>query len=92
MITNMIMSSLGVVLCVGIFSPGFSVTILTAMPQAGSVLANRLSEDPAVTVALIEGGPSDVGLKEVQILKNWLDLLGTKYDYSYGITEQPKYV
>ncbi|KAF8590399.1 GMC oxidoreductase [Ramaria rubella] len=56
---------------------------------AGSVLANRLTEDPEVTVAVIEGGPSDVGLKEVQVLKNWMHLLETKYDYGYSITEQP---
>lgn len=43
-------------------------------------------------MAVIEGGPSDVGLKEVQILKDWLDLLGSKYDYQYYITKQPKYV
>lgn len=48
--------------------------------KAGSVLANRLSEDPSTTVAVIEGGPSDVGLPEVQVLKDWISLLETKYD------------
>lgn len=43
-------------------------------------------------MAVIEGGPSDVGLKEVQILKDWLGLLGGKYDYKYDIVEQPKCV
>ena len=28
---------------------------------AGSVIASRLTENPDVTVAVIEGGPSDVG-------------------------------
>ncbi|RCV50783.1 GMC family oxidoreductase [Marinitenerispora sediminis] len=57
---------------------------------AGSVLANRLTEDPGTTVCVIEGGPSDVGLERVLRLRNWLDLLGGDLDYDYPTVEQPR--
>lgn len=57
---------------------------------AGCVLAERLSADPNITVALIEGGPSDHDKPEVLQLSQWLTLLGGKYDYAYPTTEEPR--
>ncbi|MGK5678356.1 GMC family oxidoreductase [Actinoplanes sp. URMC 104] len=57
---------------------------------AGSVVASRLSADPAVRVCLIEGGPSDVGDQRVLRLRNWLSLLESEYDYDYPIVPQPR--
>jgi choline dehydrogenase-like flavoprotein len=57
---------------------------------AGSVIASRLTEDPAVSVAVIEGGPSDVDRPEVLTLRRWLGLLGGDLDYDYPTTPQPR--
>ncbi|MET8677796.1 GMC oxidoreductase [Streptomyces sp. NPDC004647] len=57
---------------------------------AGSVIASRLTENPDVSVALIEGGPSDIDRPEVLTLRRWLGLLGGELDYDYPTTEQPR--
>ncbi|MFF6993659.1 GMC family oxidoreductase [Streptomyces sp. NPDC008313] len=57
---------------------------------AGSVIASRLTENPDVTVAVIEGGPSDVGREDVLTLRRWMGLLGGDLDYDYPTTEQPR--
>ncbi|EGF98221.1 uncharacterized protein MELLADRAFT_69449 [Melampsora larici-populina 98AG31] len=57
---------------------------------AGCVLANRLSEDPTITVLLVEGGPNDQNLPEVLELKQWLKLLNSPLDYAYPTTDQPR--
>ncbi|MCQ4082567.1 GMC family oxidoreductase N-terminal domain-containing protein [Streptomyces sp. RB6PN25] len=57
---------------------------------AGSVIASRLTENPGVRVAVIEGGPSDVDRPEVLTLRRWMGLLGSELDYDYPTTEQPR--
>jgi choline dehydrogenase len=57
---------------------------------AGAVLAARLTEDPGLTVCLVEGGPSDVGDERVLRLRNWINLLGSELDYDYPIVDQPR--
>lgn len=56
---------------------------------AGSVVAARLSEDPGVTVCLLEAGPSDVGDDTVLQLDRWMALLGSGYDWDYPVEPQP---
>ncbi|MDQ0992598.1 choline dehydrogenase-like flavoprotein [Streptomyces sp. V3I7] len=56
---------------------------------AGSVIASRLTENADVTVAVIEGGPSDVDRDDVLTLRRWMGLLGGELDYEYTTTEQP---
>ncbi|MBO0676295.1 GMC family oxidoreductase N-terminal domain-containing protein [Mycolicibacterium sp. S2-37] len=55
---------------------------------AGCVLAARLSEDPNVTVCLIEAGPSDVGDDKILVLADWMHLLDSGYDWDYPVEPQ----
>ncbi|MFD4942380.1 GMC family oxidoreductase [Streptomyces sp. NPDC058239] len=55
---------------------------------AGNVVAARLSEDPAVTVCLLEAGPSDVGDDNVLRLDRWFGLLESGYDWDYPVEPQ----
>ena len=55
---------------------------------AGSVVAARLSEDPEVTVCLLEAGPSDVGDDDVLRLDRWMTLLESGYDWDYPVEPQ----
>ncbi|WKX70873.1 GMC family oxidoreductase [Streptomyces sp. XD-27] len=57
---------------------------------AGSVIASRLTENPDTTVAVIEGGPSDIDREDVLTLRRWLGLLGGDLDYGYTTVEQPQ--
>jgi choline oxidase len=57
---------------------------------AGCVLAARLSEDPGVTVCLLEAGPSDVGDPAILRLEAWMHLLDSGYDWDYPVEPQEK--
>ncbi len=57
---------------------------------AGCVLAARLSEDPDVTVCLIEAGPSDVGDDNILVLSEWMHLLDSGYDWDYPVEPQER--
>jgi choline oxidase len=56
--------------------------------SAGAAVAARLSEDPSVTVALIEAGPSDVGDDAILKVTRWMELLESGYDWDYPIEPQ----
>ncbi|TFV59500.1 choline oxidase [Mycobacterium sp. PS03-16] len=57
---------------------------------AGCVLAARLSENPGVTVCLIEAGPTDVGDDNILVLDRWMHLLDSGYDWDYPIEPQER--
>ena len=57
---------------------------------AGCALAARLSEDPDVTVCLIEAGPSDVGDDNILVLSEWMHLLDSGYDWDYPVEPQER--
>ena len=57
---------------------------------AGCVLAARLSEDPTVTVCLVEAGPTDVGNDDILVLDRWMHLLDSGYDWDYPVEPQER--
>ena len=57
---------------------------------AGCVVAARLSEDPSVTVCLLEAGPSDVEDAAILRLEDWMYLLDSGYDWDYLVEPQEK--
>ncbi|KAF5355502.1 hypothetical protein D9758_006408 [Tetrapyrgos nigripes] len=55
---------------------------------AGSVVANRLSEDPKVSVLLIEAGPSNEGILNSEVPAFQQLLVGSIYDWNFTSTPQ----
>lgn len=56
--------------------------------SAGCVVASRLAEAAEVSVCLIEAGPNDRDLAEVQDLARWSQLLHGELDFGYRIEPQ----
>ncbi|BAS11458.1 choline oxidase [Arthrobacter sp. Hiyo4] len=56
--------------------------------SAGAAVAARLSQDPDVTVALVEAGPDDRNLPEILQLDRWMELLESGYDWDYPVEPQ----
>jgi choline dehydrogenase len=63
--------------------------IIVGAGSAGCVLANRLSSDPSVRVAVVEAGPRDRSLN-IRIPPAFPKLFHTKYDWDLATTAQPE--
>jgi choline dehydrogenase len=62
--------------------------VIVGAGSAGCVLANRLSEDPDVSVLLIEAGPPD-SVPQIHIPAAVASLGQTRYDWSYVTAPEP---
>ena len=62
--------------------------VIVGAGSAGCVLAGRLSEDPDVTVALVEAGGPDTA-EEIQLPIAWADLFKGPYDWDLDSEPEP---
>lgn len=58
--------------------------------SAGAAVAARLSEDPDVSVGLLEAGPSDTDQDVILQLNRWMELLESGFDWDYPIEPQDR--
>ncbi|KAF7375580.1 Choline dehydrogenase, mitochondrial [Mycena sanguinolenta] len=63
--------------------------VIVGAGAGGTVLANRLSDNPATTVLLLEAGPSNLGVADAIIPFLSTRLGSTTYDWNYTTTPQP---
>ena len=51
---------------------------------AGCIVAARLAQDPAVSVGLVEWGPSDEHEPRARSIRRWAEMLEGEYDLYQG--------
>ena len=62
--------------------------VIVGAGSAGAVIAARLSEDPKISVLLLEAGGETDGVDEISIPAAFSTLFKTRWDWNYSTTEQ----
>jgi choline dehydrogenase len=62
--------------------------VIVGAGSAGCVLAARLTEDPDVSVLLLEAGPPDLN-ENIHVPLGYLQLAGTEVDWGYSTVPEP---
>lgn len=62
--------------------------VIIGAGSAGCVIASRLSEDPGVTVCLVEAGPVDAA-EDIHVPAAFGKLFRTRFDWDYDTHEEP---
>jgi choline dehydrogenase len=71
-----------------VLAGGFDYVIVGA-GSAGCVVARRLLEGTDATVLLLEAGGSDEGVKSLSNPPQWVENLGSRYDWAYRYESSP---
>ncbi len=63
--------------------------IIVGGGSGGSVVARRLAERTDARILLIEAGPSDIGVVDIECAARWTTLLRGDYDWGYDYAPTP---
>ena len=63
--------------------------IIVGGGSGGSVVARRLAERTDARILLIEAGPSDIGVADIEHAARWTTLLRGQYDWGYNYAPTP---
>jgi choline dehydrogenase-like flavoprotein len=63
--------------------------VIVGAGSAGCVVARRLIDSPDATVLLLEAGGSDEGVKSISNPPQWVENIGSQYDWGYRYEPSP---
>src|ERR1700732_895412 len=63
--------------------------VIVGAGSAGCVVARRLLDGTDATVLLLEAGGSDEGVKSISNPPQWVENIGSRYDWAYRYEPSP---